>query len=60
MVYAIYRDFTLKIKKHNIKITRQILRDLIKHIFALKTDNTLLPLKLSKIQQQIYNALFED
>jgi len=59
VAYAIYRDFTLKIKKHNIKITRQILRDLIKHIFAIKTENGLLPLKLSNVQQQIYDALFE-
>ena len=58
VAYAIYRDFTLKIKKNDIKITRQILRDLIKHIFAIKTDNGLIPLKLSKIQQQIYDALF--
>jgi hypothetical protein len=60
VAYAIYRDFTLKIKKHNIKITRKILRDLIKHIFAIKTDNGLIPLKLSKVQQQIYDALFEN
>ena len=59
VAYAIYRDFTLKIKKNDIKITRQILRDLIKHIFAIKTDNGLIPLKLSKIQQQIYDALFD-
>ncbi|NPA81989.1 MAG: IS1634 family transposase, partial [Epsilonproteobacteria bacterium] len=50
VAYAIYRDFTLKIKKRNINITRQILRDLIKHIFAIKTDSGLIPLRLSKIQ----------
>jgi len=58
VAYAIYRDFTLKIKKLNLKTSRKIIRDLIKHIFALKTDNKIIPLKLSKIQQQIYNALF--
>jgi len=58
VAYAIYRDFTIKIKKHDIKITRKILRDLIKHIFAIKTDDKLIPLKLSDIQQQIYDALF--
>jgi len=60
VAYAIYRDFTIRIKKNNIKITRQILKDLIKHIFAIKTGNKLLPLKLSYIQQQIYNALFKN
>ena len=60
VAYAIYRGFTLKIKKHNIKITRQILKDLIKHIFAIKTENGLIPLKLSKIQQQIYDAVFKN
>ena len=60
VAYAIYRDFTLKIKKLHLNTSRKIIRDLIKHIFAIKTENGLLPLKLSKIQQQIYDALFEN
>ena len=58
IAYAIYRDFIIKIKKLNLKTSRKIIRDLIKHIFALKTNDKLTPLKLSKIQQHIYNALF--
>lgn len=55
--YAIYREFTIKIKKLNLNTSRKIIRDLIKHIFALKIDNNLIPLKLSPIQQQIYDVL---
>ena len=58
VAYAIYRDFTLKIKKNSIKLSKHILKDLIKHIFAIKTDDGLTPLKLSHTQQQIYDALF--
>jgi hypothetical protein len=41
-----------ELKKIELKI-----RDLIKHIFALKIDDNLIPLKLSPIQQQIYDVL---
>jgi len=58
--YAIYRDFTLKIKKLNLKISRKIIRDLIKHIFGLKVANKIIPLKLSNIQQKIYDAVFSN
>jgi len=55
VAYAIYRDFTIKIKSLNLNISRKIIRDLIKHIFALKIDNKLIPLKLSHVQQQIFS-----
>ena len=60
VAYAIYRDFTIKIKNLNLKTSRKIIRDLIKHIFALKTDDNIIPLKLSSIQQQIYDAIFSN
>ncbi len=57
--YAIYREF--EIKTHEIKkeyqVSNKIIRDLIKHTFAFNIDNKLIPTKLSKIQQDFYDAL---
>jgi len=50
--------FLYSLYETEVNITRQILKDLIKHIFAIKIDNGLIPLRLSKIQQQIYDAIF--
>jgi len=43
--------------KLEYKISNKILRDLIKHIFAFNIDGKMIPMKLSKIQQDFYDAL---
>ena len=57
--YAIYMEFERKLKLNNIRLpfSRKILRDLIKHIFAIKFNNKTIPLNLLDIQQQIYDAI---
>ena len=59
IAYAIYIEFEIKTKdiKKELKISYKILRDLIKHIFAIKIDDEVIPIKLSDIQQKLYNAL---
>ena len=57
----IERIVTFEIKTHEIKkeyqVSNKIIRDLIKHTFAFNIDNKLIPTKLSKIQQDFYDAL---
>lgn len=57
--YAIYMEFERQLKLNNITLpfSRKILRDLIKHIFAIKFNNEIIQLNLSDIQQQIYDAI---
>ena len=57
--YTIYMEFERTLKLNNIRLpfSRKILRDLIKHIFAIKFNNKTIPLNLSNIQQQIYDAI---
>lgn len=59
VAYAIYKEFEIKTRniKQNYKISNKILRDLIKHVFAFNIDGKLIPTKLSKIQQDFYDAL---
>lgn len=60
--YALYKEF--EIKTHKIKkelqISHKIIRDLIKHIFAIQLDGKINPLELSDIQQQFYDAISEN
>ena len=57
--YAIYKEFEIKtyeIKKE-LKLSYKIIRDIIKHIFAINIDEKIIPLKLSEIQQKFYDAI---
>jgi hypothetical protein len=60
--YALYKEF--EIKTHKIKkelqISHKIIRDIIKHIFAIQLDGKIHPLELSDIQQQFYDAISEN
>ena len=60
--YAIYKEFEIKTRdiKKEYKISYKILRDLIKHIFAVKIDDAIIPIKLSEIQQKFYDAIHSD
>ena len=62
IAYAIYKEFEIKTReiKKEYKISYKILRDLIKHIFAIKVDDEVIPIKLSDIQQKFYDALHSD
>ena len=61
IAYAIYIEFEIKTRdlKKEYKISYKILRDLIKHIFAIKIDDKIIPMKLSEIQQKFYDAINE-
>ena len=60
--YAIYKEFEIKTRniKKEYNISYKILRDLIKHIFAVKIDDEIIPIKLSEIQQKFYDAIHSD
>jgi len=62
IAYAIYKEFEIKTSnlKKEYNISYKILRDLIKHIFAVKFNDEIIPIKLSKIQQKFYDALFSN
>lgn len=57
--YAIYKEFEIKTRdiKKEYQISYKILRDLIKHVFAIKIDNQIIPIKLSDIQQKLYDVI---
>ena len=59
VAYAIYKEFEIKTKniKKELNISNKILLDLIKHIFAVKIDDEIIPIQLSDIQQKLYDAL---
>ena len=60
VAYAIYMEFERKLRLKNIKLpfSRKILRDLIKHMFAIKIDDETIPINLSEIQQKIYDTIY--
>jgi len=62
IAYAIYKEFEIKTReiKKEYQISYKILRDLIKHIFAIEFDNKVIPIKLSDIQQRFYDAVNQD
>ena len=62
IAYAIYKEFEIKTReiKKEYQISYKILRDLIKHIYAIKLDNTMIPIKLSEIQQRFYDAICQN
>lgn len=59
VAYAIYIEFEQKTKAIKIELNTsyKIIREIIKHTFAVKIDNQVIPLQLSPIQQKLYNAL---
>ncbi|QOP42747.1 IS1634 family transposase [Sulfurimonas sediminis] len=60
VAYAIYKEFEIKTReiKKEYQISYKILRDLIKHVFAIKFDDgEIFPIKLSEVQQKFYDAL---
>jgi len=59
VAYTIYIEFEQKTKaiKMELNTSYKIIREIIKHTFAVKIDNQVIPLQLSPIQQKLYNAL---
>jgi transposase len=57
--YAIYKEFESKMKDNDIKVnfSQKLLRDIIKHMFAMRVGDQLVYLKFEDIQQQVYNAI---
>ena len=57
--YAIYKEFDSKLKEKNIKFkfSQKLLRDIIKHMFAMKAGDKLIYLKFEEVQQKVYDAI---
>ena len=57
--YALYKEFELRTHeiKKELQISHKIIRDIIKHIFAIEIDGKVIPLELSEIQQKFYDAI---
>lgn len=57
--YAVYKEFDSKLKENNIKFkfSQKLLRDIIKHMFAMKVGDKLMYLKFEEIQQKVYDAI---
>jgi len=59
VAYAIYKEFDSLLKKNNIKLnfSQKLLKDIIKHMFALNINGSFLYLKFDEIQQQLYESI---
>ena len=57
--YAIYKEFERRLKLHKISFnfSGKLLRDIIKHMYALNVDGKLLYLKFDDVQQMVYDAV---
>jgi len=57
--YAIYMEFErrLKMKGVKFKFSQKLLRDIIKHMFAININGKLLYLKFDTIQQKVYEGI---
>lgn len=60
--YAIYKEFEIKTRdiKQELNVSYKIIRDLIKHIFAINIDGVNYPLKLSEIQKKLYDEIIKN
>ena len=58
--YSVYKEFERKLKLHNVNFnfSQKLLRDIIKHMFAINYNGTLSYLKFDDIQQQVFNAIY--
>jgi hypothetical protein len=58
--YAIYKEFERKLKIHGVKFefSQKLLRDIIKHMMAIKTNGELVYLKFDDIQQSVLDAIY--
>ncbi len=58
--YAIYKEFErrLKLKGIEFDFSQKLLRDIIKHMFALRQNGELIYLKFDDIQQKVYDAVY--
>lgn len=57
--YAIYKEFEAKMKEANVQFnfSQKLLRDIIKHMFALNMNGNFVYLKFDEIQQKVYDAI---
>ena len=59
VAYAVYKEFERKLKLKDVKFdfSQKLLRDIIKHMFAINRNNKLLHLKFDDIQQLVVDAI---
>ena len=57
--YAVFKEFDRRLKQKDIKFdfSQKLLRDIIKHMFALEVNGTLLHLKFDEVQQIVYDIV---
>jgi hypothetical protein len=57
--YAVYKEFESKMKEANVEFhfSQKLLRDIIKHMFALNINGELVYLKFDEVQQKVYDAI---
>ena len=58
--YAIYKEFERKLKINGVKFefSQKLLRDIIKHMMAIRTNGELVYLKFDEIQQSVLDAIY--
>jgi transposase len=58
--YTIYKEFERRLQINNVQLpfSKKILRDIIKHIFAINIDGKFHYLKFDNIQQIIINSIY--
>jgi hypothetical protein len=57
--YAIHKEFERRLKQRDIKFdfSQKLLRDIIKHMFALNRNNKFLHLKFDEVQQLVFGVV---
>ncbi|UCM99187.1 IS1634 family transposase [Sulfurimonas sp. SWIR-19] len=57
--YAVYKEFERRLKLGNVKFnfSQKLLRDIIKHMFALNVKGKFYTLSFDEIQQKVYDAI---
>ena len=57
--YAIHKEFERRLKQRDIKFdfSQKLLRDIIKHMFALNRNNKFLHLKFDEVQQLVFDVV---
>ena len=58
--YAIFKEFERKLKDNDIEFdfSQKLLRDIIKHMFAINIDGKLMYLKFDDIQQKLFDVIY--
>jgi hypothetical protein len=58
--YALYKEFERKLKINGVtfEFSQKLLRDIIKHMMAIKTNGEVVYLKFDEIQKSVLDAIY--